>query len=88
MKEPQLQMEFIDQYIRDDLESIRQKIAEKEEEIKILYSEIKRLEERVEKKEEYAERLATVTKDIDDYKRLAIADKLQLEAAYKRMNSF
>lgn len=88
MKEPQLQMEFIDQYIRDDLESIRQKIAEKEEEIKILYSEIKRLEERVEKKEEYAERLATVTKDIDDYKRLAIADKLQLEAAYKKDELF
>ena len=88
MKEPQLQMEFIDQYIRDDLESIRQKIAEKEEEIKILYSEIKRLEERVEKKEEYTERLATVTKDIDDYKRLAIADKLQLEAAYKKDELF
>lgn len=88
MKEPKLQMEFVDQYIKEDLNSIQNKINEKVEEIKSLFYEIKRLREKVEKKKEFEEKLAKVNKEINDFIRLKIADKLKLEAAFKKDEMF
>ncbi len=88
MKDPKLQMDFIDHYIKDEIAEVQNRISEKKEEIRKLFDEIKRLRGKVKKQDEFKEKLARVEKEIKDFKELGVADKLKLEAAFKKDEIF
>lgn len=84
VQEPRLMMDIIDQYIGEGLTTVQSEITKKEEEIRTILHNIKKLKKNVARKDEILQNKASIEHKIADFKRLNIANQLKLEANYKK----
>jgi ABC-type Mn2+/Zn2+ transport system ATPase subunit len=78
------QIELIDQFIGDKLQTIQEQTREKEDDIKDILKRLSDLKGKIKKKEEYKAKKASLEDKIAVFEKLQIADKLQKEADFKR----
>ncbi len=80
----ELQIELVDQFISEKLQTIQEQIIEKEDEIKDKIKTLRNLSEKIKKKEDYEAKKASLEAKIAVFQKMQIADKLEKEANFKK----
>ncbi|AKB30589.1 hypothetical protein MSSIT_3870 [Methanosarcina siciliae T4/M] len=78
------QIELIDQFIGEELRAIKEKIHEKETEIKKILKNSGELNEQISKEENYKTQKAALEDKINTFEKMKIAEKLKKEANFRR----
>ncbi len=82
--EKEQQIDLIDQFIKEELQGIKEQILEKEIRIKEVFKTLYNLREKVKKKGDYEAKKASLEDKIAIFEKMKIADKLQKDANFKK----
>lgn len=82
--EREQQIELIDQFIKEKLHEINEKIVEKKIELKDIFKTLYNLREKIKKKGDYEAKKASLEDKIAIFEKMKIADKLQKDANFKK----